>query len=111
MRQPGVRLTVRQLMVAAAVVAGCLSFAARAERLRGLANARVSQHRARVARGGPGASAEDWRGYQRAQDDLLKADFLESFGIVTAILVPVAGVGFLAWKGRRREPSEGRAHG
>jgi hypothetical protein len=77
------------MMVAAAVVAACLSFAARADRLRVVAREQVHQSSARLVRGHGKATAEDWREYQRAQDELLKADFLESFGIVVAILVPV----------------------
>jgi hypothetical protein len=80
-------------MVAAAVVAVCLSFVVRAERLRAVATGQVQRYVRVIRNQSQGAAtAEDWRAYQKAQQDLLKADFLESFGLVVLILVPVVGV-------------------
>jgi hypothetical protein len=87
-------------MIAAAVVAACLSFAARADRLRTVARQQVDRSSARLVRSHGAATAEDWREFQRAQADLLKADFLESFGIVVAILIPVV-LAALALRARR----------
>ncbi len=105
-RLPRLRLTVRRMMVAAAVVAACLSFAARADRLRTVASEQVHQSSARLVRAHGKSTAEDWREYQRAQDDLLKADFLESFGIVVAILV-TGVVAVLAVRPKRPVPPRG----
>jgi hypothetical protein len=90
-------------MIAAVVVAVCLSFVVRAERLRAVASEKVHQF-SRLARGRGTATAEDWQAYHKAQEDLLKADFLESFGVVVMILVPVAGVA-LAVRSRRATPA------
>lgn len=107
MRLPRVKFTVRRMMVAAALVAACLSFAARADHLREVAKGRVQHSSARLARGiGGKPTPEDWREYQEAEADLHKADFLESFGIVVTILVPFAGAGVLLWP-RRRHPAPG----
>jgi hypothetical protein len=91
------------MMVASAIVAACLSFASRADRLRRVASEQVHQSSTRLHRAHGTATAEDWREYQKAQDDLLKADFLESFGLVVAILLPVV-IAALALRPRRPAP-------
>jgi hypothetical protein len=110
-RLPRVKFTVRRMMVTAALVAACLSFAARADHLRRVAKGRVQHSSAQLARGlGGRPTPEAWREYQEAEADLHKADFLESFGIVVTILVPFAGLAVLLWPGRRgRTPDRGGA--
>lgn len=105
MRLPRVRITVRRMMLAAAVVAACLSFGARAQRLRSTAEGQVRQYSARLARGHGRSTPEEWREYQKAEADLHKADFLESFGIVVMILIPILAAGVLLWPGRRPAPA------
>ena len=102
MQYPRVKFTVRRMMLATALVAACLSFAARADHLRRVALGRVQHSFARFAQGIDGRpDPADWQEYQEAQADLHKADFLESFGIVVTILVPFVAAAALLWPGRR----------
>jgi hypothetical protein len=106
-RLPRVKFTVRRMMLAAALVAACLSFAARADHLRRVAKDRVQRSSARFARGADGRpNPVDWQEYREAEADLHKADFLESFGIVVTILVPFAGLAVLLWPGRRDQTTD-----
>ena len=93
------------MMLAAAVVAACLSFGARAHRLRSSAEDQVRQYSSRLARRHGRSTPEEWRAYQKAESDLHKADFLESFGIVVMILGPLLGAAVLLWPGRRPGPA------